>query len=44
MAENKIQGYVDDTNDGHTGTREANFQRQNSDRHLRCDLRIDVMG
>lgn len=44
MAENKIQDYFDDNDDGHVDTREANFKCENPDKHLGCDLYIDVMG
>ncbi len=44
MAENNSQDYFDDKSEGHVDTREANFQCQNPDKHLGCDLGIDVMG
>ncbi len=44
MAENNTQDYFDDNNEGHVDTREANFKCENSDKHLGCDLGIDVMG
>lgn len=44
MAENKSQDYFDDNSDGHTDTREANFQCENKDENLGCDMGIDVAG
>lgn len=44
MEDNKIQEYFDDSNEGHVDTREANFQCENPDGHLGCDLGIDVQG
>lgn len=44
MAANETQDYFADNNDGHVDTREANFNCDNSDEHLGCDLGIDVMG
>ena len=34
MADNRIQDYFDDNNQGHVDTREANFQCENPDEHL----------
>ena len=44
MAYNKIQDYFDDSDEGHVDTRERNFECENKDKHLGCDLNIDVMG
>jgi hypothetical protein len=44
MTENRTQDYWDDNNEGHVDTREANFECDNKDEHLGCDLGIDVMG
>jgi len=44
MADNHTQDYFDDNSDGHVDTREANFKCENPDKHLGCDLGIDVMG
>ena len=44
MAEDKIQDYSDDNNEGHVDTREANFECDDKDPNLGCDLGIDVMG
>ena len=41
----KIQDYFsDDNNDGHIDTRENNFECDNKDPNLGCDLGIDVQG
>ena len=44
MAENTIQDYWDDNDEGHVDTRQANFECENPDPNLGCDLGIDVMG
>jgi hypothetical protein len=44
MEDNKIQDYFDDRNEGHEDTRESNFQCENPDEHLGCDLGVDVQG
>ncbi len=45
MADNHIQDYFDDNNnDGHVDTRESNFNCDNPDPGLGCDLGIDVQG
>jgi hypothetical protein len=44
MAEKKTQDYFDDNNEGHVDTREANFECEDKDKNLGCDLGIDVMG
>ena len=43
MAEN-TQDYFDDRNDGHIDTRELNFECENKDPNLGCDMGIDVRG
>jgi len=44
MTENRSQDYFDDDNDGHIDTRERNFECENPDKHLGCNLGIDVQG
>jgi hypothetical protein len=44
MTENKTEDYFDDNDDGHVDTREQNFECENPDEHLGCDLGIDVQG
>ena len=44
MANENTQDYFDDNDDGHTDTREANFDCENKDENLGCDPGIDVMG
>ena len=44
MADNKVQDYSNDNNEGHVDTREANFKCENPDPRLGCDLGIDVAG
>jgi hypothetical protein len=44
MAENKTQDYWEDDNDGHEDTRERNFECENKDEHLGCNMGIDVAG
>jgi hypothetical protein len=46
MAENRTEDYFDDkgNNEGHIDTRSANFECDNPDEHLGCDLGIDVQG
>ena len=44
MAENKTQDYTDDRNEGHVDTREANFECEDRDPNLGCDMGIDVAG
>ena len=44
MAENREHDYTEDNNEGHVDTREANFQCENPDKHLGCNLGIDVAG
>ena len=44
MAENRIEDYWADDNEGHVDTRESNFECENPDASLGCDLGIDVQG
>ena len=44
MAENRVEDYSDDRNEGHVDTREANFECESPDPSLGCDLGIDVQG
>ena len=44
MAESKTQDYTDDRNEGHVDTREANFDCDDKDPNLGCDMGIDVAG
>ena len=44
MVENKTQDYTDSSNEGHVDTRERNFECENKDEHLGCDMGIDVAG
>jgi hypothetical protein len=44
MAENRIEDYTDESNNGHVDTREANFHCEIPDEHLGCDPGIDVAG
>ena len=44
MAEDKVQDYTDDNDEGHVDTRERNFECVQPDEHLGCDLGIDVQG
>jgi hypothetical protein len=44
MADNRVQDYSDDRNEGHIDTREANFECENKDKNLGCDMGIDVAG
>jgi hypothetical protein len=44
MADNRTQDYWNDSDDGHADTREQNFQCENPDQHLGCDMGIDVQG
>jgi hypothetical protein len=44
MADNKTQEYFEDRDEGHVDTSEANFECENPDEHLGCDLGIDVAG
>lgn len=44
MAENRPQDYWEYEDDGHIDTREGNFDCENKDPNLGCDLGIDVAG
>ncbi len=44
MVENKTQDYFDDNNEGHLDTRENNFECEEKDENLGCDMGIDVAG
>ena len=44
MAENRTQDYWEDDNEGHVDTRERNFECNNKDEHLGCNMGIDVAG
>jgi hypothetical protein len=44
MAENTFQDYFDDNDEGHTDTRTENFECDNKDPNLGCDMGIDVAG
>jgi hypothetical protein len=44
MKEKKLQDYTEDSNEGHVDTREANFECENKDENLGCDMGIDVAG
>ena len=44
MVENKVQDYFDDDAEGHIDTREKNFECENPDKHLGCNMGIDVQG
>lgn len=44
MAENKVQDYTDNRSEGHVDTREDNFKCEKPDKHLGCDMGIDVAG
>ena len=44
MADKITQDYFGISNKGHVDTRERNFQCEAPDKHLGCDLGIDVQG
>jgi hypothetical protein len=44
MADERVQDYTKDDNDGHVDTREANKECEKPDPHLGCDPGIDVAG
>jgi hypothetical protein len=44
MKENRTEDYWTNDGEGHVDTRERNFKCENPDRHLGCDLGIDVAG
>jgi hypothetical protein len=39
-----VQDYSDDRNEGHVDTRAKNFECDNKDEHLGCDMGIDAAG
>jgi hypothetical protein len=44
MSENRTEDYWTNDNEGHVDTRERNFKCENPDKHLGCDMGIDVAG
>ena len=47
MTENRIENHIEseqERNEGHVDTRQWNFECENPDEHLGCDLGIDVAG
>ena len=44
MANNETQDYFDDNDEGHVDTRERNFECENKDKNLGCNMGIDVAG
>jgi hypothetical protein len=47
MTENRTESYIEsdqERNEGHVDTRSSNFECENPDTHLGCDLGIDVAG
>ena len=44
MADNRTDDYTKETNEGHEDTRSQNFECDNKDEHLGCDMGIDVAG
>jgi hypothetical protein len=44
MENAKVQDYTKDDMDGHIDTRERNFECENKDEHLGCNMGIDVAG
>lgn len=44
MAKNKVEDYTEETNEGHADTRENNFECEDKDKNLGCDMGIDVAG
>ena len=44
MAENKVEDYTEESNEGHVNTREKNFECENKDPNLGCDMGVDVAG
>lgn len=44
MSEHKTEDYFENDDNGHIDTREKNFECENPDEHLGCDLGIDVQG
>ncbi len=44
MANDRTQDYWDDNDEGHVDTRSHNFECETPDKHLGCDMGIDVQG
>jgi hypothetical protein len=47
MTDSRYQNYIEsdrEEEEGHVDTRQKNFECDNPDRHLGCDLGIDVAG
>lgn len=47
MTDSRHQNYIEsdrESDEGHVDTRQKNFECDNPDRHLGCDLGIDVAG
>ena len=44
MVDENVQDYMDDKDEGHVDTREKNFECEQPDKTLGCDLGIDVQG
>ncbi|MCG8689184.1 MAG: hypothetical protein MI892_30210 [Desulfobacterales bacterium] len=47
MKENKVESYIEsekERDEGHVDTRHKNFECDNPDKNLGCDLGIDVAG
>lgn len=40
----RIQDYTEERSEGHIDTRERNFECENKDPNLGCDMGIDVAG
>ncbi len=47
MTDSRYDNYIEsdwESEEGHVDTRQKNFDCENPDRHLGCDLGIDVAG
>lgn len=44
MAENRVADYTEESNEGQVDTREKNFECENKDENLGCDMGIDIAG
>ncbi|HSL61303.1 MAG: hypothetical protein ACNA7H_00770 [Desulfotignum sp.] len=47
MTDSRYQNYIEsdrESDEGHVDTRQNNFECENPDQHLGCDLGIDVAG
>ena len=44
MSEHKTEDYFEDDDSGHVDTREQNFECEETDENLGCDMGIDVPG